>query len=101
MAMVLTLRAERRRLPAERPGIGAFDQIFTVGVPLRTPISVLDGPAGGPLAGMNRRDGGLEIGWLMFGRLAAGLPLLAGYLTERGCSELRVGLVDFEEVRGD
>ncbi|HSL32132.1 MAG TPA: hypothetical protein VK871_00705 [Candidatus Limnocylindrales bacterium] len=47
------------------------------------------------------RDGGLEIGWLMFGRLAAGLPLLAGYLTERGCSELRVGLVDYEEVRGD
>jgi hypothetical protein len=50
---------------------------------------------------MNRPDGGLEIGWLMFGRLAAGLPLLAGYLSERGCSELRVGLVDFEEVRGD
>lgn len=47
------------------------------------------------------RDGGLEIGWLMFGRVATGLPLLAWYLTERGCSELRVGLVDFEEVRGD
>jgi hypothetical protein len=47
------------------------------------------------------RDGVLEIGWLTFGRLAAGLPLLAGYLTERGCSDVRIGLVDFEEVRGD
>lgn len=47
------------------------------------------------------RDGGLEIGWLMFGRLAAGLPLLAGYFNDRGCIDIRVGLVDFEEVRGD
>lgn len=43
----------------------------------------------------------IEIGWLTFGRAAAGLPLLAGYLTEHGCDDIRVGIVDFEEVRGD
>jgi hypothetical protein len=45
--------------------------------------------------------GRIEIGWLMFGRAAFGLPLLAGYLTERGCDDIRAGIVDFEEVRGD
>ena len=29
--------------------------------------------------------GRLEMGWLSFGRLAAGLPSLAGYLTAKGC----------------
>jgi hypothetical protein len=43
----------------------------------------------------------LEMGWLMFGRLAAGLPSLAGYLTARGCDDIRIGLVDFDDVRGD
>jgi hypothetical protein len=46
-------------------------------------------------------DGRLEIGWLAFGRMAAGLPSLAGYLTDEGCADLRVGLVDFDAVRGD
>jgi hypothetical protein len=46
-------------------------------------------------------SGRLEIGWLAFGRMAAGLPSLAGYLTAHGCTDLRVGLVDFDAVRGD
>ena len=46
-------------------------------------------------------DGRLEMGWLSFGRLAAGLPSLAGYLTARGCADIRIGLVDFDEVRGN
>lgn len=46
-------------------------------------------------------DGRLEIGWLAFGRMAAGLPSLAGYLTAQGCTDLRLGLVDFDAVRGD
>ncbi|HEU4921269.1 MAG TPA: hypothetical protein VFT20_16130 [Candidatus Limnocylindrales bacterium] len=46
-------------------------------------------------------DGRLEVGWLGFGRVAFGLPLLAGWLTERGCDDLRVGFADFDDVRGD
>jgi hypothetical protein len=47
------------------------------------------------------QDGRLEMGWLSFGRLAAGLPSLAGYLTARGCGDIRIGLVDFDQVRKD
>ena len=43
----------------------------------------------------------LELGWLMFGRFAAGMPYLAAYLQEEGCDDLKVGIVDFDEVRGD
>ena len=43
----------------------------------------------------------LEFGWLMFGRFAAGVPYLAAYLQEQGCDDLRIGIVDFDEVRGD
>jgi hypothetical protein len=43
----------------------------------------------------------LEIGWLMFGRFAAGMPYLAAYLEERGCDDLKIGIVDYDEVRGD
>ena len=46
-------------------------------------------------------DGRLEVGWLGFGRAAFGLPLLAGWLTDRGCDDLRVGFADFDDVRGD
>ncbi len=46
-------------------------------------------------------DGRLEIGWLGFGRLPIALPQLAGYLTDKGCTDIRVGLVDFDAVRGD
>ncbi len=46
-------------------------------------------------------EGRLEIGWLSFGRMAAGLPSLAGYLTARGCGDIRIGLVDFDEVRAN
>jgi hypothetical protein len=47
------------------------------------------------------RDGRLEMGWLTFGRLAAGLPSLAGYLTANGCQDIRIALVDFDAVRAD
>ena len=50
---------------------------------------------------MRLHDGRLEMGWLTFGRLAAGLPSLAGYLTANGCQDIRIGLVDFDEVRAD
>jgi hypothetical protein len=50
---------------------------------------------------MRLHDGRLEMGWLTFGRLAAGLPSLAGYLTANGCQDTRIGLVDFDEVRVD
>jgi hypothetical protein len=50
---------------------------------------------------MRLQGGGLEMGWLSFGRLAAGLPSFAGYLTAKGCHDIRIGLVDFDEVRGD
>jgi hypothetical protein len=50
---------------------------------------------------MRLQDGRLEMGWLTFGRLAAGLPSLAGYLTAKGCHDIRIGLVDFDEVRAD
>jgi hypothetical protein len=54
------------------------------------------------ISGTMRLQGGrLEMGWLSFGRLAAGLPSLAGYLTGRGCEDIRIGLVDFDEVRLD
>lgn len=43
----------------------------------------------------------LNVGWLMFGRFAAGMPYLAAYLEERGCDDLRIGIVDFDDVRGD
>ncbi len=46
-------------------------------------------------------DGRLEIGWLAFGRFAIAMPQLAGYLTENGCTDIRVGIVDFDAVRGD
>ncbi len=46
-------------------------------------------------------DERLEMGWLTFGRMAAGLPSLAGYLTARGCGDIRIGLVDFDEVRAN
>jgi hypothetical protein len=46
-------------------------------------------------------DGRLDIGWLGFGRFGIAMPRLAGYLTDRGCTDLRVGLVDFDTVRGD
>lgn len=46
-------------------------------------------------------DGRLEMGWLSFGRMAAGLPSLAGYLTDRSCGDVRIGLVDFDEVRAN
>lgn len=55
-----------------------------------------------PILGTIRLNGGrLEMGWVMFGRLAAGLPSLAGYLTERGCDDIRIGLADFDDVRAD
>jgi hypothetical protein len=41
------------------------------------------------------------MGWLTFGRLAAGLPSLAGYLTANGCQDIRIALVDFDAVRAD
>jgi hypothetical protein len=47
------------------------------------------------------RDGRLEIGWLGFGRFAIAMPQLTGYLTANGCRDIRVGLVDFDAVRGD
>lgn len=54
------------------------------------------------ISGTMRVQGGrLEMGWLSFGRLAAGLPSLAGYLTAKGCQDIRIGLVDFDKVRAD
>jgi hypothetical protein len=47
------------------------------------------------------QDGRLEMGWLTFGRLAAGLPSLVGHLTGSGCADIRIGLVDFDAVRGN
>lgn len=47
------------------------------------------------------QDGRLEMGWLTFGRLAAGLPSLVGHLTGTGCADIRMGLVDFDAVRGN
>jgi hypothetical protein len=38
----------------------------------------------------------LDLGALSFGRAAAGLPSLAGYLDGRGCIDLRFAVVDFE-----
>lgn len=75
-------------------------------------LPVQSGPAGDQpapddyarllISGTMRLQGGrLEMGWLSFGRLAAGLPSLAGYLAARGCSDIRIGLIDFDEVRGD
>ena len=43
----------------------------------------------------------LEMGWMMFGRFAAAMPYLAAYLQEQGCADLKVGIVDFDQVRGD
>jgi hypothetical protein len=46
-------------------------------------------------------SGRLEIGWAAPARFAAAMPYLAAYLAERGCSDLRIATVDFDEVRGD
>jgi hypothetical protein len=75
-------------------------------------LPVQSGPAGDQpapdnnarllISGTMRLQGGrLEMGWLSFGRVAAGLPSLAGYLTDNGCQDIRIGLVDFDEVRAD
>lgn len=54
------------------------------------------------ISGTMRLQGGrLEMGWLTFGRMAAGLPSLAGYLTAEGCQDIRIGLVDLDAVRLD
>ena len=55
----------------------------------------------GQVASVQTNGDRLELGWLMFGRFAAGMPCLAAYLEERGCDDLRVGIVDFDDVRGD
>jgi hypothetical protein len=52
--------------------------------------------------GSVRVNGGrLEIGWAAPSRFAAAMPYLAGYLEERGCSDIRLATVDFDSVRGD
>ena len=54
----------------------------------------------GQVASVQTNGDRLELGWLMFGRFAAGMPYLAAYLEERGCDDLKVGIVDFDDVRG-
>jgi hypothetical protein len=43
----------------------------------------------------------VELGWITFNRVALGLPALLDHLDETGCTDLRVALTDFDEVRGD
>ena len=63
-------------------------------VPLRT-SEYGPRPAGddyarlGQVASVQTNGDRLELGWLMFGRFAAGMPYLAAYLEERGCDDLQ------------
>lgn len=43
--------------------------------------------------------GRLEIGWLALARVSTGLPSLAAWLTERGCTDAVVRLTDVDAVR--
>ncbi|HEX5012996.1 MAG TPA: hypothetical protein VFV72_02470 [Candidatus Limnocylindrales bacterium] len=43
----------------------------------------------------------LEFGWLSFGRFSAAMPNMAAYLEAQGCTDLKLGTVDFDDVRGD
>jgi hypothetical protein len=43
----------------------------------------------------------LELGYLSFGRAAAGLPYLAAYLTDHGCDDIRLKLIDYDTIRVD
>ena len=52
------------------------------------------------ITGSVRIDGErLDLGYMLFGRSAAGLPYLAAYLAEHGCDDLQVGLVDYDKIR--
>ncbi len=46
-------------------------------------------------------DGRLEVGWLGLVRTSTGLPLLLAWLSEKDCGDVRIRLVDFDNVRGD
>jgi hypothetical protein len=61
------------------------------------PTADATGPV--PFTGSIRlADGRLEIGWLTLGRASTGLPLLAAWLTDRGCGELTIRLTDADAV---
>ncbi len=68
-------------------------------VDLRPDVSFPTADAFGPTAvfGAARfRDGRLDLGSFEFGRASTGLPLLLAWLTERGCTDPRIGLADSE-----
>ena len=52
-------------------------------------------------AGVRMEAGRLEIARSTFGRFSTGGLQLLAYLLEAGCTDMRIGLVDFDAVRGD
>lgn len=56
---------------------------------------------GGSIGSVRAVERSVEIGWASFNTFAIGGLGLFAYLDERGCDDVRVRVMDFDDVRGD
>jgi hypothetical protein len=61
-------------------------------------LSWLDQRQVAHMAGTRAIDGRLEIGWVTFNRFELGFTGLLAHLEQQGCKDVRVRLIDYDDV---
>ena len=80
--------------------LGRFMGLLVPDLPDEAP-SWFDQRVAASIGGVQATRSSVNIGWTTFNRFAIGMPALLDHLAARGCTDIRVGLTDFDDVRGD